>query len=93
VASRFALRIDALHREAGQKLHIVSPQRPARFAAPLKWRGPDFPDDGQLLAQILAQPASAVKDKYHNILYARCQQLAHSMPGNLKDGGAAARSR
>jgi hypothetical protein len=31
VASRFALRINALHGEAGQVLHIVSPQRPARF--------------------------------------------------------------
>lgn len=30
VASRFALRIDALHGEPGQKLHIVSPQRAAR---------------------------------------------------------------
>jgi hypothetical protein len=28
MASRFALRIDALHGEAGQKLHIASPQRP-----------------------------------------------------------------
>jgi len=31
VASRFALGIDALHGEAGQKLHIVFPQRPWRL--------------------------------------------------------------
>ena len=45
VPSRFALRIDALHREARQELHIVSPQRPAHFAAPVEWRGPDSPRD------------------------------------------------
>jgi hypothetical protein len=88
VASRFALRIDALHGEAGQELHIVFPSatgalhgagRVARTRVPLDGR----PGNGRLLARILAQDHSAVKGKYHYILGCPCpRQLAHSMPRN-----------
>ena len=97
VASRFALRIDALHGEARQKLHVVSLGGRRSFAAPARWRGPDSPSYGRLrkptpdkwtslLARILAHGTSAVKDKYHNILWPRCSgPLAHSMPpGTMK---------
>jgi len=81
VASRFALRIDALDGEAGQKLHIVFP---SAAGALLRRRPsgarPEFPD-GRLLARILAQPCSAVKGKDRNMLGYRCRgPLAHSMP-------------
>ena len=68
VASRFALRIDALHGEPGQKLHIVSP---SATGALLRRRSsgadPKFPDDGRTLARILPQGCRAVKRKDHNI--------------------------
>jgi hypothetical protein len=44
VASRFALRIDALDGEAGQKLHIVFPSAAgALHASPAEWRETRFP--------------------------------------------------
>lgn len=51
LASRLALRINALHREAGQKLHIVSLGDRRAFAAPVEVARTRFPqgDGGPLL--------------------------------------------
>jgi hypothetical protein len=80
-SSQNARVVDALHREAGQKLHIVFPQRPARFCvAGRVARDPNCLTD-DFLARILSLPRSAVKRKDHNMLGCLCHRpLAHSMP-------------
>jgi len=84
VPARFALRIDALHGEARQKLHIVFPQWPRGLCGSGPKARPDqvpSSPDGQMLAPILAQADSAVKRKDHNILWCPCgRPLAYSMP-------------
>lgn len=67
VAARFALRIDALHGEAGQKLHSVFPSVAASPSRRRPVARPEFPCNGPMLARIVDQPLRAVKAKDHNI--------------------------
>jgi hypothetical protein len=69
MASRFALRIDALHGEAGQKLHMSSPQRPAGSVAAGRVARTEFPTDGRNIGADSGPGLPGCQGKYHNMLW------------------------